>query len=201
MGRLATLWFDKDGVLAQYDYSLYESEYEAPAPWLVRNAHVFRNLDPYENMCDAVRRMYEETCNMSANKRRCNVRVLTAVSDGPTLSEHVIDGAEWCTKNVGLQKRDFYACAVSKETVPVVLRSKLDSLDILFDDYMPNLRKWKEAGGTAIKVVNGINSETDKFPCIYTEWESDVLYHAFCYIANTISTGEKLKTGGLLPFV
>lgn len=201
MKKLATLWFDKDGVLAQYDYSLYEAEYDSPAPWLVHNAHVFRNLEPYRNMCDAVKRLYEETCDKKPDRRRCNVRVLTAVSDGVTLSEHVLDGMDWCSNNIGLKRKDFYACAVAKESIPIVLRNKLDKTDVLFDDYMPNLRKWKSAGGTAIKVVNGINSETSEFPYVSVEWDSEKLYSVLCFVANTAVLGEVFPHGSLLQFV
>lgn len=200
MSKIATLWFDKDGVLAQYDYSLYEPEYNAPAPWLIHNAHVFRNLEPYANMCAAVRKLYAETCDRKADKRRCNVRVLTAVSDGVTLAEHVMDGMDWCSNNIGLKRKDFYACAVAKESIPVTLRDKLEKTDVLFDDYMPNLYKWDKAGGTAIKVVNGINSVTEEIPCIMVDWDSDTLYKTFGYIANTVAVGEVLSGGMILPF-
>lgn len=201
MSKLATLWFDKDGVLAQYDYSLYEAEYDSPAPWLVRNAHVFRNLEPYENMCEAVRKLYAETCNVKSDERRCNVRVLTAVSDSVTLSEHVMDGAAWCSEHVGIKHKDFYACAVAKESIPVLLRDTLSVQDVLFDDYMPNLIKWREAGGTAVKVVNGINSVAKDFPYVGVGWDSSALYEVLCYIANSASFGSPIRTDDILQFV
>lgn len=201
MSKLPTLWFDKDGVLAKYDYSLYEGEYGAPAPWLVHNAHVFRNLEPYDGMCEAVRKLYKENSNVKASERKCNVRILTAVSDGVTLAEHVLDGVFWCSEHIGLMQRDFYACAVSKESIPICLRSNVAATDVLFDDYMPNLRKWKGAGGTAVKVLNGINSETDEFPCIATYWGVSNIYQAIMYVIDTISMGRVLKKGNMLPFV
>lgn len=35
--------------------------------------------------------------------------------------------------------------------------NKIDSFDILIDDYTKNLLEWREAGGTGIKFLNGIN--------------------------------------------
>lgn len=165
--KIPTLWFDKDGVLSQYDYSLYEPEFGAPAPWLVRNAHVFKGLDPYPNMCEAFKTWYQDNCNKSCKKRAANIKVLTAVSDSITLSEQVLDSMEWCRQNLGLKQRDFYAVAVPKESVPMTLRNKIDKYDILFDDYPVNLKAWKEAGGTAVKVVNGINSYSPDYECIF----------------------------------
>lgn len=198
MEDLITMWFDKDGVLAVYDYSLYESECDLPAPWLIRNAHVFRNLETYRNMCQAFSRLYKENANKSIRERRCNVRVLTAVSDSATLSEQVIDSAYWCEKYLGLKAKDFYACAVSKETVPITLRNRITRKDVLFDDYMPNLRKWKEAGGTAIKVINGINSGTTEFPFIFNGESTSYLYKTFRLIIDTLDRGEELACGEIL---
>lgn len=201
MANLVTLWFDKDGVLAKYDYSLYEGEYGAPAPWLVHNAHVYRNLEPYENMCKAVRNLYAQTNNVRAESRFCNVRVLTSVSDGITLAEHVIDGAAWCLSNVGIQSKDFYACAVQKQSIPIGLRSEIKKTDVLLDDYKPNLLKWQAAGGTAVKVVNGINSISDDYPCVHVDWDANSIYNALKHLVMVLQEGQTLDNGSILPFV
>lgn len=192
MNSIPTLWFDKDGVLAQYDYSIYEAEYGAPAPWKIRNTHVFRSIDPYQNMCAAFKRIYKESADKPISERRCNIKVLTAVSDGLTLSEHVMDGMHWCKKNLELKERDFYACAVSKESIPVSLRAEITRYDILLDDYNPNLIKWKEAGGTAVKVVNGINSINKEFPWVHVTSDADYIYDVFNLIVDCITTEGKL---------
>lgn len=38
------------------------------------------------------------------------------------------------------------------------LGRKLEKTDVLIDDYNPNLKSWSDAGGTAIKYLNGANS-------------------------------------------
>lgn len=199
MSSIPTLWFDKDGVLAQYDYGIYEAEDGAPAPWLIRNTHVFRTIEPYENMCEAFRMLYAENCEKPLKQRSCNIKVLTGVSAGITLSEHVLDGYMWCKKTLGLKERDFYACALSKESVPVELRSKLTPMDILLDDYNPNLVKWKNAGGTAIKVLNGINSINRKFPWIHNSPNADYIYSVFQRIIEKATAGELLECSVLAP--
>lgn len=197
--NIPTVWVDKDGVLAQYDYSIFEPENGAPAPWLIRNAHVFKNLEPYPNMVTAISRLYKECMSLSMYKRKMTIKVLTSVSDGLTLSEHVIDGAEWCEKYLGLRKRDFYATATPKESIPINLRSKITHMDILLDDYMPNLIKWKEAGGTAVKVINDINSTTDKFPFFYNHVDPDYIVCVIYKIVDTIMSGKELETGQIAP--
>ena len=192
--KVPTLWFDKDGVLAQYDYSLYEPEFGAPAPWLVRNAHVFKGLDTYPNMCEAFKTLYLENCNKSVKERIANIKVLTAVSDSITLSEQVLDSMEWCKNNLRLKQRDFYAVAVPKESVPTSLRSKIDKYDILLDDYTPNLRAWKEAGGTAIKVLNGINSYSKDFPCINVNANVDYIIDVINQVLECIKDGKEVST-------
>lgn len=194
-----TLWFDKDGVLAQYDYSIYEPENGAPAPWLIRNAHVFKNIEPYENMVAAFKYLYAKNMNLSMYKRAMSIRVLTSVSDGLTLSEQVIDGAEWCKKYLGLRPRDFYATAISKENIPLSLRNEITKTDILFDDYMPNLRKWKEHGGTAVKVLNGINGRTEEFPYFYNHVEPTYIAALIEQLVEDISTGKEISTGQYAP--
>lgn len=196
---IPTIWCDKDGVLAQYDYSIFEPEHNIPAPFLIRNAHVFRNLEPCENMCEAFRRLYNEVKDKSILQRTMSLRVLTAVYEGLTLSEHVIDSMAWCSKNLGLREKDFFATAVSKENVPLELKSEITKFDILLDDYNPNLRKWKAAGGTAIKVINGINSITDEFPYFYSHVNADYIVCLIQRIVRDVYDGKDLGTGQIAP--
>lgn len=189
-------WFDKDGVLAKYDYAMYESEAGAPAPWTIRNAHIYRHLDTYENMAAAFRSLYSNYGNKAEKDCVLRPRVLTSVSDGLTLSEHVLDGMSWCQERLHLRPSDFYACAVPKESIPVSLKREITRMDVLLDDYMPNLINWQKAGGTSVKVLNGINSPTDKFHCISVAWTPDFLITRMKEIADKVRNDERL-CGGL----
>lgn len=196
-----TIWCDKDGVLAEYDYSIYEPENGAPAPWTIRNAHVFKNLDPYENMVKAFKYLYVQNMNKSMYKREMSLRVLTSVSDGLTLSEQVLDGMEWCRKYIGLRPRDFYATAIPKEDIPLSLRNELTAKDVLLDDYMPNLIKWREHGGTAVKVINGINSTTEDFPYFYNHVDPGYIIAVLRTIVTKLDKGDTLSDFQLGPHV
>jgi hypothetical protein len=41
---------------------------------------------------------------------------------------------------------------------------------ILIDDFNDNLHEWKVAGGTAIKLLNHMNSKTKKYTCVTKEF-------------------------------
>ena len=54
--------------------------------------------------------------------------------------------------------------------------NKADYFDadcILIDDFNENLDEWAASGRTAIKFINGINSENPKYPSIYIDNEVD----------------------------
>lgn len=183
--QIPTLWFDKDGVLAQYDYDIYEAEAGCTPPWLTRNAHVFRHLPAYPSMVTVFQNLYYEYINSHPKNRRYNVKIITAVSNSVTLSEQVLDSLYWIRHNIaaGFRDRDFYAIASPKQNIPVILRHKITPYDILIDDYNPNLKAWKDAGGTSVKAVNDINSENPEFLNVdimqaaseITEWFEDTI--------------------------
>ncbi len=153
-----TLWFDKDGVLAKYNWEFYENNLDDTVLWRVKNAHVFKYVKPYKNMVEAFKVLYHENVNINPIHREMSLKVLTSVCNGITLSEHVLDGYRWCKKYLGLKERDFFACSVPKPSIPISMFGRITERDFLFDDYMPNLQVWKESGGTPVKVLNGLNS-------------------------------------------
>ncbi len=190
-----TLWFDKDGVLAKYDYRLYEKDGDIPAPWTLRNVHVFRHMEVRSEMAEAFMRIYKENTDLSERDRLCNVRVLTSVCDSYALSEHVLDVAYWCNTNLHMDSRDLYVTATSKESVPIQIYGKITKQDILLDDYVPNLDIWRKAGGTSIKVLNGINSETSEFPFIPASLSAGKIYKILMYIIDTVKADKEVPNG------
>ena len=159
-----TFWFDKDGVLAKYDYSIYMAETGCTPPWLTKNAHVYKNLPANKNMVKAFRRMYAKIQDNPPHLWDYELKILTTVSDSVTLSEQTIDSWKWLKKKIpGFKERDFYAVAVAKQEIPVILRKQITPMDILIDDYNKNLEAWKKAGGTAVKAINDINSINENY--------------------------------------
>lgn len=159
-----TFWFDKDGVLAEYDYSIYLAETGCQAPWLTKNAHVFRHLPANKQMVKAFRRLYVNLQDVHPFNWPYEMKILTSVSDSVTLSEQVLDSWRWLKKKIpDLKERDFYAVATPKQDIPVVLRTRITPMDVLIDDYNKNLEAWKAAGGTAVKALNGLNSRNNAY--------------------------------------
>lgn len=80
------------------------------------------------------------------------------------------------------------------ETVRKFLGRDLARDDVMLDDYNKNLIEWEENGGTAIKYVNGINSESEMFPNICGDMMTNVprdeeyLYRPIC---DTFKTDDE----------
>lgn len=192
-------WFDKDGVLAKYDYSIYLAETGSSPPWLTKNAHVYRHLPANKNMLHAFRELYGRLQEKPPCEWEYEMKVLTSVSDSVTLSEQVLDSWHWLHKKIPeFKQRDFYAVAVPKQELPVTLRrynsaeNGLTKADILIDDYNKNLEAWEKAGGTAVKALNGINSENKKFYNMDITKKKEDILETILQIRKTIAAGNLL---------
>lgn len=144
------IYFDMDGVLVKYEYAMYSPE----SKWDVAGSHIFRNLQPMEDSCEVLRRLIQLF--------RDEVHILTSVSDKTpeVRNEHIKDKMLWIEENIpSFNLCNFMACSGDKPNVITKIRGmRLNRMDILIDDYNPNLYAWQAAGGTAIKFINGINS-------------------------------------------
>lgn len=76
------------------------------------------------------------------------------------------DKGRWCDQKIPeIENRIFVKCGTNKASA-VKLALNVGSLtddDILVDDHTPNLIEWEEAGGKAIKWLNGINGNGNTF--------------------------------------
>lgn len=148
------IYADMDGFLVKYNYSGYIGENPL---YLQKGMHYFRDLEPDEKAITVLKLLSEQ--------KEHEIKILTQVSNqGLIYMEHVIDKMEWLKK---------YAPFIDVETqfIPVVsdkqeiLSMLLDPnrplftlQHVLIDDWNPNLNGWHNAGGTALKYCNGLNS-------------------------------------------
>ena len=90
------------------------------------------------------------------NNERIEIYILTAY-----ISQQAIeDKNKWLDEHMPIirQNRIFVPDKQNKaKFVENIFKEKLDKSFILLDDHTPNLIQWEEAGGTAIKALNGIN--------------------------------------------
>lgn len=194
--KAPTVWFDKDGVLAAYDYDMYRPEHGCTAPWLTKNAHVYRHLPAYENMMTAFRNLYAKQLKLPEERIPQHIRLLTSVSDGITMAEQIMDSFAWIRDHVPeFRENDFYAVATKKQDVPVMLRCTISPWDILIDDFHKNLKAWKQAGGTAVKALNGINSSDGTLPCIHIMDTSEAIEAAIREIVDEVKAEKEPMTG------
>lgn len=132
--KVKTIYFDMDGVLAKFNKSATPEQLLAPG--------YFRYLEPHAHMVDLLNRLYDAGVD---------VRVLSSVL-GPKQAEdkmawlmHYTRIAPECVVFVPYGTPKSNLCPTKTEE------------SCLLDDYTPNLFAFEQAGGVAVKVLNGIN--------------------------------------------
>lgn len=142
-----------DGVLTIYERDAYNPP---DFKWKQLNGHYFKTVKPDKKALELFK-MCSDTADM-------NTFILTAVlNNGPICLEHIEDKIEWLNQYcpyVNIKKQFIPTVSLKTRTIQAMLFQNANHLlpsDILFDDYNPNLKAWQDAGGTAIKYLNGLN--------------------------------------------
>lgn len=146
-------YFDMDGVVALYDKSAYTGK---NPKFLRKNEHYFLNLEPDRKMLEVIDNLYQKS-RYTGN----HIYLLTSISmNGAIFNEHFHDKILWASKWLPYLSIESILISVTskRNAVEYIKDHKLSQNDILIDDYNKNLKEWNEAGGTAVKYLNGINS-------------------------------------------
>lgn len=131
------IFVDMDGTLAKWNNvstkDLYEKGY-------------YRNLEPNQNLINEIKRLIDDREDVYILSSFLSDSEYALVEKNLWLDEHLPEIS--CDKRIfvhyGDNKKDYIINGVT-------------ALDYLIDDYTKNLLDWKEAGGTGIKFLNGIN--------------------------------------------
>lgn len=151
------IYNDMDGYLILYDYDMYE-HHEGRPDWDTLGAHAFADgkADPF------AKQVTKRLAAMMVN----DMYILTTICshDNPDIrNEQIFDKMNTIIREYPfLNLCNFITCESDKRNAISKFKGmKLTKSDILIDDYKKNLAAWRNAGGTAIKYINGINSVGD----------------------------------------
>lgn len=155
------VFLDLDGVVFKYDMV----DYIGDNPKYKQEGY-FKTRPLDENAYEMLKRLND-------SDEVENIYILSsAIIEGYTIEQNKVI-ADDKTKNVMYHipwfPKENIIIAIEKtkpETVREVLKRQISTSDILIDDFNRNLKEWEKAGGSAIKYINNINSESDEWPNI-----------------------------------
>ncbi len=158
------IYFDMDGVLADFDRGLREMCNMEPQPQgdeatdaatfaAVREAdHFYLNLQPCEGMLE----LFAEVRSKYGDK----VEILTGVpSARRNIPEASKDKREWVKKYIGDD--------VVVHTVARKEKQEYAEGSVLIDDYEKNIREWEAAGGVGIRYI-GLEPLKESLSILFT---------------------------------
>lgn len=155
------IYFDMDGVLAKYDRNAYkEDPVTHERLFETKNKHYFRYVPADDKMTNV---LFHLTNKMHNQKSEIEIKthvISTLSKKSSAFIEQYDDKVAWLGENIkNFPTKEFYPALGEKRDIAVLIRGKkLNTTDILIDDYNVNLKSWRDAGGTAIKYLNGVNS-------------------------------------------
>lgn len=188
-----------DGVLALYERHAYPPESQL---YCTLSKHYYRSVKPDKKMIrvfmaliriDTLRDFNENVSKID----KIRMHILSSLTNrGDVYLEQMNDKKDWCRKHIDAsptKNYNMHFAGSNKRYIGEALSDnrKLSRKDILIDDYNKNLQEWENAGGTAVKYCNGINSsDTWKGFCITENMTEDEIVNfliAICTSYNITS--------------
>lgn len=137
-----SVYFDIDGTLAKWNVNAAMEEV-----FDIQN-HYFRKVEPEKFVIDLAYKLYldgMDVCIISAAEK-----------------DTIPDKYEWLKENLPfIEDENIFFSPIGADKTQFI-KSNAD-ISVLIDDYNPNLQAWREAGGHAVKMLNGINSHHSGF--------------------------------------
>lgn len=170
-----TFWFDMDGVLAIYEREAYIKNYkhgqytEITPIYLQSDKHYYRYVRPDMKMIEVVKLLQYKSAH--------NVCVITNITNDDYIGRvQTEDKIYWLNKYcpfINTNTQFFTAASTKNEIASAIINKQLvmkntdvknhtgltlDKSQVLIDDFNTNLINWCDAGGNAVKYINGLNS-------------------------------------------
>lgn len=142
-----TFFTDMDGTMVEWRKASYGELFEKG---------FYRDGKPMQTVVDALGIISEEVSVMASLSAYLNGSKYALPEKNAWLDEH----ADFIPAGKRYFVPTFAKSAPGNAKIRFVERQlgrKLSKCDILLDDYSVNLHEWEAAGGTAIKVLNGVN--------------------------------------------
>lgn len=165
-----TIWSDQDGVIAVYEPKAYRQHLNPNTTpvFFLPNVHYYATVKPDEKIIAAYQQLNQEI----------PLQILTNLTDDMILAqEHEADKIQWTKTHMPFLNiaEQYHPIHIPKwKFATRYLKRSLQPTDILISDFNNDLIPWKHAGGTAVKYLNGINSEKSyDGPHILPEWSSE----------------------------
>lgn len=158
---MINIYMGIDGVLSKYDSRVHDMNKDK-SKFDYSKDRFFQNAEVDTKMVDVAKKLLSI---IYGDKKQINISVLNFVSSISNKSSDALlqcqDKTEWLLTNVTIAMDSKFVPSTTKkaDVISTRLGRKLTPRDILIDDFNEELNAWKEAGGTAIKYVNDVNTK------------------------------------------
>lgn len=144
MKKQLTVYFDMDGVLANFDKAVQEMGGIDNLPWL-NSKGFFRKLQPIGTPNDTIQLL---------QGLGYNVYILSKVEVRDVAGQQrAIDKVNWCKEHLPSLPSENVIIVPYHENKVDYLKSDIRT-SVLLDDYKENLKEWHNLGGYAVKFGN-----------------------------------------------
>lgn len=158
---MINIYIGIDGVLSKYNSKVHDMNKEQPTI-SYKDDRFFQNAEIDEKMIKVAQKLLNFIYD---TKRQINIGSLNFVSSISNKSSDALlqcqDKTEWLLTNVTIATDSRFVPSATKkaDVISTRLGRKLTPRDILIDDFNEELNAWSEAGGTAIKYINDVNTK------------------------------------------
>lgn len=165
------LFVDMDGTMFEWkSASTYENLFEKG---------YYEYLEPYQDVVNSINRLC--TTLNDINNPFDEIYILSSYLSGSKYAKEEKNKSLDKYTLIGEDNRIFIPDGdIKSDYIPFIAKN-----DYLLDDYTKvNLNKWKEAGGTAIKLINDINNTQGTQHELYIRYNDPLSYLKLADIAN-----------------